>query len=312
MFQIEGVKKAIVQIAYSKDAQDKHFLETGKQLHDYNVVFESDRISQKLRSAFITLDWFGFSSKQLTHSEIGISAFYNNKPVIRGTEKIVFDEAPTDKALEEIIRGLADEMLVLKAELTERLIAWESEEEKRKEMEAAMNKAHEVTKEKFEAEKIAEAQTVKPVDDLYQKLMTISGLEVDDRFSSWIKFVDVVNPDSPGAYMFEGPFLQAGTVEVVPERQLFIVSTTTGSRRYQTTQYVLMEKTADGKLVKHHTEDDNKRGWSLRMRPYVDKLLGIEQPEMIMLPVDLLQEAINAIGSDYYTELIDQLEHYLK
>jgi hypothetical protein len=37
-----------------------------------------------------------------------------------------------------------------------------------------------------------------------------------------------------------------------------------------------------------------------------------KEPEMVMLPVDLLQEAINAIGSDYYTELIDQLEHYLK
>jgi hypothetical protein len=306
----KSATKATVQAKYSKKYQDEYFLENGVYPNVWKHTYKSNEIDKDLRAALVDLGWFGFSTHVLCHS--AISSTRDFKPSIGYSDTIEFDHLPSEEEVEEIIKELACEMRLLKSELNERVEKWRRETEAQKRVEEKHKERRELEKAELEEKRIAEAQTVKPVDDLYQKLMIVSGLEADDRFSNWIKFVDTVNAHEPGAYMFEGDFLREGTVEVVPERQLFLVATTSGSRKYQTTHYCLIEKTAQGKLIKQHVENDRKQGWALRMRPHVETLLGINTEPMIIIPVTILQEAIDAIGSDYHTELIEQLEHYLK
>lgn len=116
--------------------------------------------------------------------------------------------------------------------------------------------------------------------NLHDAIFAISGLDPDHRFKNWIRRIEKIDRDRNNGYTFQGTF-QGGdwvndrTYEIARgEPMVFLVAATTGSRRYQTTEYRIV--TLDEFGVLHLTEiatDDTDAGWALRIRDNVAKLL---------------------------------------
>jgi hypothetical protein len=133
-----------------------------------------------------------------------------------------------------------------------------------------------------EAERIAKLTTIEwqddgtAIHDLYDAINVISRLEFDHRWKSWVKEITGVDREASNGYMYTGQFLQDGTVEITKgERRLFLVAAESGSRKYRTCYYTVVELTEEGTLKKHDIDDnDDKRGWALRMRNDIEALLN--------------------------------------
>ena len=114
-----------------------------------------------------------------------------------------------------------------------------------------------------------------------------------ERGKRWAKEITGIKPDS-GAYMFEGDFVAGGTIEVSPKEQIYLVHMRTGSAKYNYSQYQVIKMQADGELI--HTgikDDDDEKGWNLRIRDRVqvelDKITPDERKELIDVLISKLE-----------------------
>lgn len=100
-----------------------------------------------------------------------------------------------------------------------------------------------------------------------------AGVEHDRRHQSWAKAVTAVGTQTNG-YAFEGKFVKDGTVEVDIQPTVFLVMTTTGSRKYQTREYSVVLMDAEGGLTVTDVRTTSETsGWALRIREQVRALV---------------------------------------
>lgn len=110
--------------------------------------------------------------------------------------------------------------------------------------------------------------------NLFARLLTIADVERDDRFTAWAKDVTHITSADNG-YAFEGAWVSKGTVEIDRRPRLFLLATTTGSRRYQTTTYSVVILNAEGRLESTDIQTDSSvGGWALRMRKPIQAKLA--------------------------------------
>jgi len=126
--------------------------------------------------------------------------------------------------------------------------------------------------------------------------------EYDYRFMSWAKNVTNVDPNGSNGYAFDGEFIPDGDVEIEIGNRLFLLMTTTGSRKYPVKHYRLVIMNTDGELVAtEHSTTDAKPGWALRLRqPAIDILNSFrtQQPQPEAQPEDTVVENPLAAFSD--------------
>lgn len=122
------------------------------------------------------------------------------------------------------------------------------------------------------------------IRNLLDELVDVAG-GTDPRFGCWAKTVDAVLPQHDDGYMFAGKFVAEGTVEVQPERRLFLVMTTHGSRKRQQRHYQIIEMGADGTLRPTAIQTDGQtRGWALRLRDQV--VAKLDEIDVAPAPLD--------------------------
>lgn len=111
------------------------------------------------------------------------------------------------------------------------------------------------------------------IGNLYQKLVTVSEIEMDSRFTSnWIKQVTGFNQGG-GANVFDGSWVNDRTVEIDNRNSLYLVAGTSGSRNHNTTYYRFV-MLRDGRLEATDIRADNSdAGWALAVRNRVQALL---------------------------------------
>lgn len=132
-------------------------------------------------------------------------------------------------------------------------------------------------------------------EDFLQEVLEASREERDYRFKSWAKWVDSVNPAVTDGYAFQGTFINAGTIEIeVGEERLILVSTASGSHKYQVRYYRIVALKANGTLEWSWIgTDDRTKGWALRIRDEIAaslaELQGQTAPaEPVVTPADVL------------------------
>lgn len=115
--------------------------------------------------------------------------------------------------------------------------------------------------------------------DLYDTIIRLVATEErrkhDWRFMSWVKEVQSINPQGTNGFAFEGLFLPQGTIEIEPKPRVFLIRTTTGSRKYQTAHYSVVVMEASGELKLYPTIYTTNRtsGWALRIRDQIIELV---------------------------------------
>lgn len=104
-------------------------------------------------------------------------------------------------------------------------------------------------------------------------LFDVAGEDPDTRFSNWAKeVVDIAQANN--GYAFVGSWVPQGTVEIERRAAVYLVATTHGSRKHQTTTYRIVRMTEVGEWVRTDiTTDDRTPGWALRIRDQVRGLL---------------------------------------
>lgn len=114
------------------------------------------------------------------------------------------------------------------------------------------------------------------VGSLFEAIFAASALVRDSRFKTWIKEVQKVDKTQENGYSFVGPWISEGTVEITDraKRRVYLVASTTGSRRNQTTEYVVVEMVG-GTLYRTTIETTSSSpGWALRIRDQIAALVG--------------------------------------
>lgn len=112
------------------------------------------------------------------------------------------------------------------------------------------------------------------LDELVNTACKKAGREQDHRFRPWAKTVTSVNTKLSNGYCFGGEFVNDGTVEVEIKPQVFLVKTSSGSYKYQTSYYNIIVMDVSGKLAATDIQTNDKtRGWAPRIRGQVDELL---------------------------------------
>jgi len=147
------------------------------------------------------------------------------------------------------------------------------------------------------------------IRNLKDELFAITGQKQDARFSSWAKEVCLINKNGKGAFMFVGPFVNDGTIEVSDKPHLFLVASVDGSRKYQTITYNVIMMSKDGALTLTDIRDTNeKMGWELRIRPQIEELLKKTSPASFQEPLAIrIQKNLERYG-----ELKSELERQVK
>lgn len=114
----------------------------------------------------------------------------------------------------------------------------------------------------------------KAIVNLLERLFTLSGDEQDDRFNNWAKTITVIDRAADNGYTFVGEFISDGTHEIDREDAVYLVASTSGSRKYPRTYYRVIVL-RDGILTCTDIETSNKTpGWALRIREQVSALLN--------------------------------------
>ena len=79
----------------------------------------------------------------------------------------------------------------------------------------------------------------------------------DGQFSGhWAKHITNVDPNGSNGYAFEGKFVPDGDVEVEVGNRLFLLMTTTGSRKYPVKHYRLVIMNTDCLLYTSDAADE--------------------------------------------------------
>lgn len=165
------------------------------------------------------------------------------------------------RELEAQLPALRAEAERKQAEITAKLAQERAEEQARKEEKRAKIIA---------ANSTFEWNNGKAICDLYTQIVAVAGIYQDNRFSSnWVKRITAVDTSKQNGYCFQGEFINSGTVEITNEPQLFLIAGTSGSRKNNTTTYLVVVL-VNGKLERTEIQTDNgKSGWALRIRDAV-------------------------------------------
>lgn len=121
--------------------------------------------------------------------------------------------------------------------------------------------------------------------NLKTELLRASEIQIDHRFKNWAKIIDSVDTSKRDGYMYNGRYINDGTIELEPRRYVILCAAQSGSRAYNYYQYQVLILHPNGEIEKTDVEDDEKqngRGWALRLRDGVIALL--EQPSVDPLP----------------------------
>lgn len=285
-----------ISIGYyvSKEYLDNEFVQTGQRGQAYRfLLIKPEDLAPAQRKAL--LDY------QSVCSNMGMSVFSNSISLHR------FVLIPTDPSPFNVSRPrIAERPIYLDAEpsldevferLAERITEY-SEASRLMELEliryeqlkaelatkqaAAHEKRHEEDLQRERAkkqERLARATIPwecdgKAVVNLHEAIFAASGLVRDSRFKSWVKEVTGIDTSKDTGYSILGGFVPDRTVEVECGKHIYLVAAQTGSRRYQTTEYVVVVMDANGTLSLTDIEtDDTDAGWALRIRKDLQALL---------------------------------------
>lgn len=112
------------------------------------------------------------------------------------------------------------------------------------------------------------------IENLYQKIIEASGLDVDRKWKPWAKYIDSIDLAKKGGYMFVGDMIYDQTLEYKPEARLILACARYGSRKYSQNYYrlVLLHQSGDAEAVGEEVSDED-RGWALVIRPEVERHL---------------------------------------
>ena len=111
-------------------------------------------------------------------------------------------------------------------------------------------------------------------DELVKVAASAAGHKQDHRFNPWAKPVKRVDMSLSNGYCFIGDFVPDGTIEVEIKPTVFLVMTSSGSRKYQVNCYNIVVMDAEGNLTATDIQTDGQtRGWALRIRQQVADLL---------------------------------------
>lgn len=111
---------------------------------------------------------------------------------------------------------------------------------------------------------------MKQVMNLYDALAEAAGDPQNPEYKNWAKYVDYVDPDLVGGWMFVGDFVPKGTSEVEVKPSVFIVLSTDGPPEMPRGIYRIVIMDSGGKISGTNCwTDDSTPGWSYRLRDYV-------------------------------------------
>ena len=208
-----------------------------------------------------------------------------NTSVLKDDSTAAMDAAPGD------VWAIVDQMLSQVSTVREQVAAYQIEQE-RKRAEArveqerrkveflAQQEQKRLEREEAARKAVERANNIvwnaegKAVVELLDALQIVSGDEQDSRFANWAKEVTSITSDETG-YGFEGKWVNAGSVEVERKVHVYLLASTSGSRKNQTTTYRVVLMNADGKLERTDITTTNKTpGWALRIRDRVAALLA--------------------------------------
>lgn len=307
-----------VRIEYTKGQQDRTFIETGKRVDRENRYLSIDDMTTEQRTDLLVIEWNAISrfanrnGSTIRHSRLS-KRIGTSEPCVGYGDNIYFDHVPSDEELLKLMSELADEKRTLQAEVAELLPAWREAEALHKAEEEEQSKAKAIRDEECEErragereEKSREAVIINwkngtALFDLANGLSVASELGYDHRWRSWTKEITGINRSQKNGYMYEGSFVNEGTVELEQtERRVFLVASETGSNKYRAMYYQVVEL-VDGKLIKHDNlfDADETPGWALRMREGISELLEIgneEKPPQIVISMELAQRIMVALS----------------
>lgn len=111
--------------------------------------------------------------------------------------------------------------------------------------------------------------------DFQEELFTASELKFDHRWQKYTRWVTGLDETKEGGFSFIGGFINGGTVEIeIGTRKLIMVASETGSARYRSTDYRFLILQEDGSLTLTDIKENNdKKGWELRIRTALKTLL---------------------------------------
>lgn len=275
-----------MKISYTvKDTRpaDTFFRNTTR--HEIIITDLTDEQVAKVNALREGLAALGFSA--FTFSPIYVGAlsldFTSPNPV-----RIADLAAPiTAEEVWPIIDSMIAQIPALYGQREAHIIAKEAERETIRRNSEVLAAQREIERQEREAQKQVERERATYLDwdeenkatlNLFASLLTVADVDRDDRFTAWAKDVTNVTAADNG-YAFEGAWVSKGTVEIDRRPRLFLLATTTGSRRYQTTTYSVVILNTEGRLEATDIQTDStEAGWALRIRKPIQaklKELGI-------------------------------------
>jgi DNA-binding FrmR family transcriptional regulator len=284
-----NVMKTTINYTLSQAALEREYIETGKRsfsqkalvINDEELTPDQRQILLPYKNAFgvsnVYLNTFEFVPP--SKSVVGVSeARKNSKPV-------VFEAAPSIEEAFEHIQRMTAENAEIQRQIEaskpeyERLKKLLIEERAERELQQQLEKERK-HQEKIEAKRQAALIPWKEngtaIVNLYECVFAASLLERDNRFNAWVRRIESIDPTANNGYCFVGPWIQDKTIEIKRgETMVLLVAAATGSRRSQTTEYrvVVLDESGILQLTDIAT-DDTDRGWALRIRDDIAKLLG--------------------------------------
>lgn len=138
----------------------------------------------------------------------------------------------------------------------------------------------------------------KKISELKKEAIKASGLPVDSRWKSWVKWVDSVNQEEVDGYAFVGDFVEGGTIEYeIGAPKLLLVASESGSAKYKSFSYQVVLMKADGELepIEDLYDGGKTKGWALRLRDKVASYLA-----------EISGEIVNPLAQFSDQEIIDE------
>lgn len=119
------------------------------------------------------------------------------------------------------------------------------------------------------------------IRDFLQECFDASELKFDHRWRKYARFVAGIDETKDDGYSIIGGFIGNGTSEVeIGEPKLILVAAEVGSARNRNTYYRVLTMNADGTLtLTDINENDEKKGWALRIRQPLKALLLSINPQ---------------------------------
>ena len=137
--------------------------------------------------------------------------------------------------------------------------------------------------------------------NLHEDVMKASGLEIDNRFTSWMKWIDSVDTTKSNGYALVGDFINNRTIEITPadKPRLILAMAVSGSRNYNHKYFAVMQLNPDGSLENTGIETDtcDDYSWALRIRDDVAALIDeIAGGTSMSVPEQVSREIVDALA----------------